>query len=66
MELDTFLVKLCERNKEGKINNLSMVTVYLVKYLRYGHAEVCLADCSHAMLLKIFVKIINTEVSQRC
>jgi hypothetical protein len=43
-----------------------MVTVYLVKNLRYGHAEVCFADRSYAMLLKIFVKIINTEASLRC
>jgi hypothetical protein len=42
-----------------------MVTVYLVKNLRYGHAEVCLADRSYAMLLKIFVKIKNTEASLR-
>jgi hypothetical protein len=28
-----------------------MVTVYLFKNLRNGHAEVCLADRSHSMLL---------------
>jgi hypothetical protein len=63
--LDTIAVNLCERNKEVKINNLSMVTVYLLKNLRYGHAEVCLAYSSHAILLKIFVKIKNTEASLR-
>jgi hypothetical protein len=41
-----------------------MVTVYHVKNLRYGHAEVCLADRSHSMLLD-FVKIISTEASLR-
>jgi hypothetical protein len=32
-----------------------MVTLYHVKNLRYGHAEVCFADRSHAILLKIFI-----------
>jgi hypothetical protein len=66
MDLNTIAVNLCERDKEVKINNLSMVTVYLVKNLRYGHAEVCLTDRSHSMLLKIFVKIVSTEASLRC